>query len=99
MELIFKFGTPWWEPLQPVGPDLPIRALAVASPKGVLQIGPVQILNSNVNSKVSVLHDTFDIFDILAARRRSQWQYLIVRRVIFSERVVIFGAFVDRAWM
>ena len=52
-----------------------------------------------VYSKVSVLHDTFDIFDISAAHSRSQWQYLIVRRVIFSERVVIFGAFVDRAWM
>ena len=89
--------TPWWEPLQPVGPDLLIKALAGGSRKGALRFGHVQILNSIVFSKVSVLHDTFDIFVILAAHRRSQWQYLVVRRVVFSERVVIFVALVHRA--
>ena len=91
--------TPWWEPLRPIGPDLLIKALAGGSPKGALRIGHDQNLNSFASSKVSVLHDTFDIFGILAACRRSPWQYLVVRSAIFSERVYIFGAFVDRAWM
>ena len=91
--------TPWWEPLRPVGPDLLIKALAGGSPKGALRIRHVQIFNSTAYSKACVLYDTFDIFVILVARRRSQWQYLVVRRVIFSERVVIFETFVDWAWM
>ena len=60
-------------------------------------MGQVQIHNSTVYSKVNVLWDTFDIFVILAAHRKSQWQYLVVRRVVFSERVVIFVALVHRA--
>ena len=94
-----SFVAPWWEPLRPVGPDLLIKALAGGSPKGALRISHVQIFNSKVYSKAFVLYDAFDIFVILAADRKSQWRYLIVRRVVFSERVVIFGAFVDRAWM
>ena len=76
---------------------MPIRGLAWELPTGALRFGHVQILNSSVHSKVGVLHDTFDIFVILAAHRRSQWQYLVVRRVVFSERVVIFVALVHRA--
>ena len=94
-----QFVTPWWEPLRPIGPDLLIKALAGGSRKGALRFGHVQILNSTVHSKVGVLHDTFDIFVILAAHRRSQWQYLVVRRAVFSERVVIFGVVADRAWI
>ena len=46
-------------------------------------------------SKVGVLYDTFDIFCTFGAHWRSQWQYLVIWRFIFSERVVIFAAFVD----
>ena len=91
--------TPWWEPLRPIGPDLLIKALAGGSPKGALRIGHVQIVNSIVYAEVSVLNDTFDIFVFLVAHRRSHWQYLVVRRAVFGERVIIFGAFVDWAWM
>ena len=45
------------------------------------------------------MHDTFDIFVTQAADWRSQWQYLVVRRLIFSERVVIFGVVADQAWI
>ena len=45
------------------------------------------------------MHDTFDIFVISAARRSRQWQYLAVRRCIFSERVAIFEVFADLAWI
>ena len=91
--------TPWWGPLRPVGPDLLIKALAGGSPKGALRIGHVQIVNSIVYAEVSVLNDTFDIFVFLVAHMRSQRQYIVVRRAIFSERVVIFGTFVDGARM
>ena len=44
------------------------------------------------------MHDTFNIFGTWAADWRSQWQYLVVRRLVFSERVVIFGVVADQAW-
>ena len=75
--------------------DLPIRALAGELPTGALRIRHVQIFNSTAYSKACVLYDTFDIFCTFGAHWRSQWQYLVIWRFIFSERVVIFAAFVD----
>ena len=50
-------------------------------------------------SKLGVLCDTFACFETSVAHCGRQWQYLVVWRRIFSERVVIFEAFADLAWI
>ena len=49
--------------------------------------------------KLGVFCDTFACFVTSAAHCGRQWQYLVVWRRIFSERVVIFEAFADLAWI
>ena len=99
MESIYNSGCLRGSPFQPVVPDLLIRALARGGSKRGFANRSSQILNSIGYSKVGVLYDTFDIFATPAAHRKSQWPHLVVRKFILSERVVIFGAFADQAWM
>ena len=50
-------------------------------------------------SKIDVFCDTLVIFGARGMHWRRQWQYLVVRSAIFTERVVIFGARANPAWI
>ena len=76
-----------------MGPDLEIKALAMGRVKGALSIDPNLILTPPFESRRFLRY--IRIFLTLVADCVGQWQYLVVWRLIFSERVVIFSAFVD----
>ena len=98
-ELNDNSGRPGRSPLQPVGQDLEIKVLAGGRARGPLRISRFLFLHPIGFWKVGVLCDTFIIFCTCAVAWQSQWQYLVVGMSIFSERVVIFGARANQAWI